>query len=219
MLRRVPYSCLRSASAILIATNRRAPSGAIVIVRLTSKGTNDMITPRFVTILVMIFAAAASRLIPHPPNVAPICAMALFGGALFRDKRIALAVPLAALFLSDLVMGFYAGMAWVYGSFVLVVCLGFLLRGRRRALPIAAAMLASSLLFYLITNFGVWVGETLYPHSAAGLAECYIAALPFFGNTLIGDVFYAAALFGLFALAERSFARLLSPEGPAHVAR
>src|SRR5216684_8147394 len=105
-----------------------------------------MSRPRFVILVFMILVAAASRLIPHPPNMASITAVALFAGAYLTDKRLAFIVPLAALILSDLVLGFYSHMEVVYGSFLLVVCLGFLLQRKRSALRIAGAALASSVI-------------------------------------------------------------------------
>lgn len=168
-----------------------------------------------------IGAAALCRVIPHPPNVAPLTAMALFGGAMCASRRLAFALPLAALFLSDLLLagltrahiysgwlatgwGFYKTWWAVYGATALVVTLGFWLRGRERSAPaIAVATVASSLLFFLVTNFGVWLQDGLYPLTAAGLAECYTAALPFYRNSLAGDAVFVTALFGGFALAER----------------
>lgn len=164
-----------------------------------------MSRPRFVVLLVMILAAAASRLIPHPPNVASITAVALFGGAYLTDKRLAFVAPLAALFVSDLILGFYSHMEIVYGSFALVVCIGFWIQNNRSALRIAGAALASSILFFVLTNFGVWAFGSLYPKTAAGLLACYVAAIPFFQNTLAGDALYTTVLFGGFALAEKLF--------------
>jgi hypothetical protein len=170
-----------------------------------------MSKPRFVVLACMILAAAASRLIPHPPNVASITAVALFGGAYLSDRRLAFLVPMAALFISDLVMGLYSHMEVVYGSFALVVCIGLILRRRRTPLPIAGAALASSILFFVVTNFGVWIFESLYPKTMAGFLACYTAAIPFFQNTLLGDALYTAALFGGFALAERYWPALREP--------
>lgn len=162
-----------------------------------------MIRPRFAVLTGMIFAAATARLIPHPPNFTPIAALALFGGAHFADKRLAFAVPLAALLLSDAALGFYPGMPAIYVSFALVVVLGLWLRRRHAPRPIAGAALAGSVLFFLITNFAVWSAGGLYPRTAAGLAECYIAAVPFFGHTVAGDLFFTAVLFGGFTLAQK----------------
>lgn len=166
---------------------------------------------RFVVLACMILAAAASRLLPHPPNVASITAVALFGGAYLTDKRLAFLVPMTALFLSDLVLGLYSHMEVIYGSFALVVCIGLLLRRRRTPLAIAGAALASSILFFVITNFGVWVFGSLYPKTMEGFLACYVAAIPFFQNTLVGDALYTAALFGGFALAERWWPALREP--------
>jgi hypothetical protein len=160
-----------------------------------------------------MLAAAASRLLPHPPNLTPVAAMALFGGAHFPDKRAAFFVTLAAMFLSDLVIGLHRGIPVVYGCFALIVCIGMALRRerRRRPLPIAAAALGSSILFFLITNFAVWARGVLYPKTFAGLAACYVAAIPFFRNTLIGDLAYSAILFGGFALLEWRYRTIREP--------
>jgi hypothetical protein len=168
---------------------------------------------RFLVLGGMILAAAASRLIPHPPNFSPITAIALLGGACFAKKRYAFVVPLAALFLSDVVLGFYRLMPVVYGSFALIVCLGFWLRSRRTAVPIACAALAGSLWFFTVTNFGIWALENWYPKTTAGLVACYVAAVPFFGNTLLGDAMYTLVLFGGLALAEKWLPALQQSHG------
>lgn len=178
-----------------------------------------MITPRLLTLVAMILAAAASRLLPHPPNFAPIGAMALFGGACFADKRLAFVVPLTAMALSDLALAltlygravFGGQMAFVYASFALIVCIGLWIRGRRAPLTIAGGALAGAVLFFVVTNFGVWATGSWYPKTAAGLVACYAAALPFFRNTLLGDAFHAAVLFGGLAVAEKRFPALREP--------
>lgn len=167
---------------------------------------------RLLLVVYILVAAAALRLVPHPPNFAPIGAMALFGGASFPSRRLALLFPLAAMLVSDLAIGLVRGdwsmglhglLPVVYASFLLIVCLGFWLRSRRRVLPIAGATLAGSVLFFIVTNFGVWALGTLYPKTWEGLAACYVAAIPFFRNTLLGDGFYSALLFGTLAAAEK----------------
>jgi hypothetical protein len=158
---------------------------------------------RFLVLGGIILAAAASRLIPHPPNFSPIMAMALLGGACFVQKRWAFVVPLAAMLFSDAVLGFHRFVPVVYGSFALIVCLGFWLRTRRTAVPIACAALAGSVLFFIITNFAVWALGSLYAKTTEGLAACYLAAIPFFGNSLLGDAAYTVWLFGGLALAEK----------------
>lgn len=159
--------------------------------------------PRFTLIVAMIFGAAALRLVPHPANFDAIGALALFGGAHLGDKRWAFLIPLAALFLGDVIIGFHAQMPLVYGVFALMVCMGFALRERRTPLSVAGVAVAASILFFVVTNFGVWALDALYPMTFQGLVTCYVAAIPFFANTLAGNLFYSAVLFGGFALAER----------------
>jgi len=166
---------------------------------------------RFTFLAGMILAATASRLIPHPPNFSPLASVALFGGATFANKRVAFLVPLAALILSDVVLGFYAITPVVYGSFALIVCLGFWTRNRRGAGTIAAAAIASAFLFFALTNFGVWALDNLYPKTPAGLVDCYLAAIPFLKNTLLSNLLYSALLFGGLAAAENRFAQLREP--------
>jgi len=165
--------------------------------------------PRFWLMALLIFGAAALRLVPHPPNFTPIGAIALFGGAHFADKRWAFAVPLAAMAVSDAVLRSLFGWGFdpvVYATFALIVCLGFLLRsGKIAPLRVAAAAFAAALVFYLTTNFAVWAAGVIYPKTLAGLVTCYVAAIPFFGATLAGDLFYSAVIFGGFAWAERRY--------------
>ena len=164
---------------------------------------------RLLAILSAILVAAALRLVPHPPNFTPIGAMALFSGAyLGRRGVIAFAAPLGALFLSDLVLGFYRGMPTVYFSVALVVIIGWLSLQRVSMLRVGAAAVVSSVLFFAITNFGTWLFSGFYPRTLAGLEACYVAAIPFFQNTVAGDLFYAALLFGGFKLAELLVPRL-----------
>ena len=170
-----------------------------------------MIKLRPTVLLVMILAAAMLRLAPHPANVSPIAAMGLFGGAYLSRRGAGFIAPIAALLVSDLVLGLYAHMEVVYAALALSVCLGWLLRHNRSPLRVAGAALASSVLFFLITNLGVWALGTLYPHSSAGLAACFIAALPFFQNTIAGDLVFSGLLFGGFALAEHLAPALREP--------
>ena len=159
---------------------------------------------RLLVLLSAIAAAAALRLVPHTPNFTPIGAMALFSGA-YLGKRgaIALIAPLAALFLSDLLLGFYAGMTTVYFATALVVVIGWIALQRRTPVRVAGAAIASSVLFFVLTNFGMWLSSGYYPRTLAGLQACYIAAIPFFQNSVAGDLFFSAVLFGGFALIER----------------
>ncbi len=152
----------------------------------------------------LVTLVCATRLLPHPPNFAPVGAVALFGAAYFADRRAAFAVPLVAMLLSDLALGFHATMAYVYGAFALISLVGFgFLRGKATPLRTAVAAVASTAIFFLVSNFGVWAVGSYYPKNAVGLAECYVAAIPFLGNTLAGDLFYSAVLFSPAWLAQR----------------
>jgi hypothetical protein len=163
---------------------------------------------RILALLAAILTAAALRLIPHPPNFTPIGAMALFSGAYLGRKGLAFVAPLAAMLLSDAILGFHSGMPFVYASVALIVLIGSLVASRITAMTVVGAALASSVLFFIVTNFGTWLVSGMYPLTGAGLAACYIAAIPFFQNTAVGDLFYCAVLFGGFALLERAVPRL-----------
>ena len=159
---------------------------------------------RLLALLSAIVAAAALRLVPHPPNFTPIGAMALFSGAYLGRRPLAFALPLAALLLSDLVLGFYHGVATVYATDALIVLIGSIALQRRSAIRVGAAALASSVIFFVLTNLGMWAFSGFYPRTLIGLEACYVAAIPFFQNTVAGDLFYSALLFGGFALLERT---------------
>lgn len=163
---------------------------------------------RLTAIVAAILFAALLRLVPHPPNFTPIGAIGLFAGAYLGRNAAAFAIPLGALLLSDLVLGFHATMIFVYAGAALAVLVGWTLSGRVSPLSVAAGALVSSILFFVVTNAGVWLVGGLYPHTFAGLAACFVAAVPFFQNTLAGDLFFSALLFGGFALLERSVPRL-----------
>jgi len=169
-----------------------------------------MINPRGLVLITMILTAAATRLIPPLAspyvnlwNFTAIGAMCLFGGAYFGRKSVALLVPMLALFLSDVVLaaviyGFRSlSVVWMsYLLFGLTTLLGMTLRGRVTFLNVTAAAVVASAGFFLISNFHVWYTGTLYPHTAAGLGACYIAAIPFAKNMLLGNLFYSGVLFG-----------------------
>lgn len=157
--------------------------------------------------VILIVAASISRLIPHPMNFAPITAIALFGGIYF-DRRFAPILPLSALLISDYFLGMYEGILWVYGSFILVVAIGMIARTHKSIPVIAGSTLAGSLLFFFITNFGVWQSGILYPLTWDGIVACYVAALPFFRNTVLGDIFYVTVLFGVYEFGLRYIPQL-----------
>lgn len=167
-------------------------------------------TNRFWIITILIFAVAALRLISLPiPNFAPIAAMALFGAAYIKNKVFAFVVPLSALLLSDLIIelvageGFYATMLFVYGSFILIGLIGTLLRDNIKVPRLLAAGLLGSIVFFLVTNFGVWLYSPTYTNDFAGLIFTYEMALPFFRYTILGDLFYITLMFGVFELVSR----------------
>lgn len=143
---------------------------------------------------VIILLAVISRLIPHAPNFAPIGGLALFSGFHFK-KKIALIIPIAAMLISDIFLGFHSTMIYVYLSFILITFVGNYLKNNLKFKNIFLASLVSSVLFFLITNFGVWTTGTMYPKTVNGLFQSYLMGLPFFRNTLISDLFYTFSFF------------------------
>lgn len=156
--------------------------------------------------LTIILIAVILRLLPHIPNVSPIAAMALFGGA-YLNKRYALIVPLIAMFLSDVFLGFSLITPFVYGGFLIIGMLGLLVRKHKSVQTVIVASLLASFLFFVITNFAVWAVWNFYPKTIAGLWACYVAALPFFRNTVLGDLFYVGLFFGGYELVMRVFVK------------
>ncbi|MBU4284992.1 hypothetical protein KKF60_00535 [Patescibacteria group bacterium] len=149
--------------------------------------------------IAFVVIGAALRFAPHFPNFAPIAAMALFGGV-YLNKKYALIVPIVAIFVSDLFIGFYDAklMAGVYLSFILVGLIGLFIKKHKNIGTIIGGTVLGSVLFFLITNFAVWAFYSWYPHTLNGLSQCFTMALPFFRGTLIGDLFYVAILFGVY---------------------
>lgn len=177
----------------------------------------EKINIRFVVLTVIVLLAALSRLLPHPYNFTPIGAMALFGAAYFCNRILSFIVPLVSMWISDLIINnivyaqyqesfvwFTEGFYWMYGSFLLIGVLGhFTLKNIKPATVIGSG-LAASIIFFLITNFGVWASG-LYPATIEGLMTSYAAGVPFFGNTLAGDLFYCTVLFGAYELARKRY--------------
>lgn len=178
--------------------------------------------------LTLVAVAAASRLVPHVWNVSPLGAIALFAGWRYGQKGnwlAALAIPLAALFLSDLALNnfvyhlgpssgqawvwFYPGAVWTYAAIALITCWGWLALRRLTSVRLAGTSLGASCLFFLLSNFGVWQSAQqftppMYPHTLAGLGECYVAGLPFFSHTMLGDLLFCGLLFGAYHLAAKT---------------
>ncbi len=169
---------------------------------------SNNLTSRFWLLSIMILAAAFTRLIPHPPNFTAVGAMALFGGAYFSEKKFAFIVPMIAMLLTDLIIGFHNGMLSVYLSFVIIVGVGIVLSRNIKFKNVVAASLFSSILFFVLTNFQMWVQSPLYAKNISGLIACYVAAIPFFHHTIIGDLVFVGSLFGLFAVLQSKFPQL-----------
>ena len=159
-------------------------------------------TPQITLAVILILAAGFSRLIHIAPNIAAVGAMALFGGAYFQNKRLAFAIPLITMMLTDIIIGFHRVMIPVYLCFVFTVFLGTLISGRKNVFVIASASVTSSVIFFLVTNLPFWYGSS-YPWNFAGAMESYTAAIPFFQNSLAGDLAFNALLFGSFEFAKR----------------
>lgn len=142
-----------------------------------------------------------SRLLPHPPNFTAIGAVALFAGV-YLPRRWGILVPVAVMFITDFFFGFYefAVMFSVYGSFLLVGFVGFLIRRDKKPSTVFLGALSVSIIFFAVTNFAVWAATPLYPKTGAGLYTAYALAVPFFRNMLLGDLFYTATLFMLYEL-------------------
>jgi len=172
-------------------------------------------TTRFLAILTAIAAAAALRLVPHPPNFTPVGALALFSGAFLGRRALAFAAPIGAMLVSDAIIGFHSAMPFVYAGVAATVLLGQFALSRLTALRVAGVAILGSVLFFALTNFGVWLQSGMYPPTLAGLAACYVAAIPFFQYSLAGDLLFTGLLFGGFALAERAAPALRSGARPS----
>lgn len=151
-----------------------------------------------ITLILMILGAALSRLIPHPWNFTAIGAMALFGGASIKSKFQSLLIPVAALFLSDLILGFHSTMFFVYLPVAVTVILGWTLQESKNRGQLITASLFTSALFFAISNLGVWLTSGLYASNWQGFVDCYVAALPFLDRQVLGDLFFTGVLFGSF---------------------
>lgn len=180
--------------------------------------TYQKINLRFSVLTALILLCAFSRIIPHMPNFSPLGAIGLFGAAHFSKKWQAFFIPIAATWLSDLFINnviyaqyypnftwFYEGFYWQYGSYLLITLVGLGIFKKINISKILTGALASTAIFFLISNFGCWIGSTTYPQQFGGLMTCYAAGVPFLKGTLLGDLFYSGLLFGTFALAQFKF--------------
>lgn len=173
---------------------------------------------RSTTIILMLVFAALTRAFPHPPNFAPIAAMALFGAMTFKSRWAALMFPLAAMLVSDTAIevayqagisqswGFHKGMWVIYPLMMAIGAMGLFFKEERSGLgKLGGLSLTSSLLFFTVSNFAVWAGSSMYSKDATGLLQCYVAAVPFLQWTILGDLCFTGILFGTWALAQSQF--------------
>ena len=143
----------------------------------------------------LLMLGVISRLIIHLPNFTPVIALALFGGV-YLKKQHAVILPVLMMIIADLFIGIDATFPFTWGSMALVALIGLWVRKNKSFTAVAGSSLLSSVLFFLVTNFGVWLVLNMYPRTLAGLIECYVMAIPFFGPTLVSTVVYTAVLFG-----------------------
>ncbi len=180
---------------------------------------------RFLIITGFIVLAVLSRILPHPYNFTPLGAIALFGAAYFTDKKWAILIPLIAMWISDLILNnfiytaffegftlFNSGMIWIYGSLILIALLGMKFLQKITLPRVLGSAVGASVIFFIVSNFGVWLTSPMYPLNLGGLAACYTAAIPFFHNTLAGDIVYCATLFGAFEYLKYKAPRLVRAE-------
>ena len=160
----------------------------------------------------------AARLLPHAPDFTPVAATALFAASVLRFRTLSIFVPLAGMVVADAVLGFYdlRVMMAVYATLALPAVAGCLSHRLRRPWMVVPVLLSSSLTFFAMTNFAVWAFSPLYAANAGGLIKCYVAALPFLQNMIVGDLFWGIVLFGGYALLDNS--RLTKAKEPRAVA-
>ena len=169
-----------------------------------------MLNARNLFILVLILSAAALRVWGNLPyNFSPIAAIALFGGAMFSKRLLAFAVPLGIMFISDLFIGLHSSMIAVYGAFLFVVLLGFWVGKKPTMLKAIGGAALGSVVFFLVTNAAAWIVLPEYTKDLSGLMSSYIAGVPFFRGTFIGDLLFTTVFFGSYKLAEYRFPTLV----------
>lgn len=182
---------------------------------------DQKINIRVAVVTGMIILAALFRIIPHPMNFSPVAAMGLFGAAYFSKRWLAFLVPILATFASDIIINnviyahyfegftvFYEGFFWVYGSYFLIVLFGLGVLSKVTLPRIIGGALGAGAIFFLVSNFGVWLGSPTYPQSIGGLIACYGAGLPFYQATFAGDLIFTGVFFGAFELLKQRYPAL-----------
>jgi hypothetical protein len=184
--------------------------------------TGNKFNTRLSVLLGIVFVATISRIMILPKlgyfsNFSPIDSIALFSGCYFSKRWQSVAITILSVLIGDmalsLIMGgvwtlFYPGFYWQYASYILMVLMGSMVSRKMNAVSLLGACVASSLLFFTITNFGTWLSWSLYPKTLSGLSACYVAAIPFLKNTVISDILYSGIFFGVFELAQKKYSSL-----------
>ncbi len=163
-----------------------------------------MALSRNLVAFVLLTIAVISRFLPHLPNFTPVMAISLFAGVYFSNRWLALSLPLGIMFLSDLFIGFHELMVVVYGLLVLFAVVGIYLKDRLSVGHLTVAGLAGAVTYFLVTNFFVWLTSGMYSLDGNGLVTCYIAAIPYFKYSLLGDAVYIPLLFGSYYLLQKA---------------
>lgn len=176
-----------------------------------------------ITVFSIIVLAVISRLIPHPYNFAPFGAIALFSGAMIGHRMTALLLPCLAAWVSGVILNntLYAAMfpeftwfdyniVWQSMAYVLTGLVGIaMLKNNASVIRLGSAAVISSLIFFVVSNFGYWTTGLFYTKDVPGLVACYVSALPFYPASLAGDLLYTGAMFGIYFLVQKRF---LSPQ-------
>jgi hypothetical protein len=156
----------------------------------------------------LIVAAVMLRVLPHPANFAPVAAVAIFGGAVL-PRRLAVWVPLAAMMVSDMAIGWHHLVPVTWGCYALIALASSYVMKKPSLLRGLSLTMASSIFFFAATNLAVWQWDKMYDHTLSGLWQCFTMALPFFRNTALSDLVYTSVLFTLYMLATRVSGHML----------
>ncbi len=172
-------------------------------------------------LFVLVLIAAISRIIPHPLNFTPLAAIGMFGAAYFTNKKYAYIVPLVAMLLSDVILNntlyasmhsgftvFYKDWYWVYATVLFITLVSTKIFAKVNFTRVIGGALLSALIFFVVTNFSSWLHNDMYTKDIKGITNCYLAAIPFFKGTLLGNLFYSVVLFGMFEFITRQFPSL-----------
>lgn len=168
---------------------------------------------KLIFIFGLMFFAMLSRMIPHPPNFTALTAVALFAGVYLKEYKLAMLMPFMALLLSDFIIGFYPGAWSVYLSFALVFLVSYILTSQttsfsKKWVRVLGTGVLGSIVFFIVSNFFVWLNSQMYTLNLSGFIDCYVAAIPFFKNQLLGDVFYSSIIFGAFEFGQKTYPKL-----------